>query len=103
MRRFWIASFAATCAVVAALAAWPSAAAAAPVLGPWEAHGSRGASATFVVERIRGRLVLSHYAQFCQGGQGNAGDGALYTGGWPETNPSPRKRDTMSHSDSASL
>ena len=86
MCRLWTAPFAATCAVVAALAAWPSAAAATPALGPWEAHGPRGASATFVVERIRGRLVLDHYVQFCQGGQGNAGDGYLYTGTWPQTN-----------------
>jgi hypothetical protein len=27
-------------------------------------------SATFVIERIHGRLVLDHYAQFCQGVEG---------------------------------
>ena len=83
MRRFWTAPF----VVIAALAACPSAAAAAPVLGLWEAHGARGAAATFVIERIHGRLVLDHYVQFCQGGLGQPGDGGPYTGMWPERNP----------------
>jgi lysophospholipase L1-like esterase len=89
MQRFRTALLAATGAVVTAVAAWPSAAGAAPALGAWEAHGPRGASATFVIERIRGRLVLDHYAQFCQGVEGNAGDGDAYAGTWPETNRKP--------------
>jgi lysophospholipase L1-like esterase len=90
MRSSRTARRAAACAVVAAVFAWPSAAAARPAPGAWEAHNKRGAAATFVVERIHGRLVVDHYAQFCKGAQGIAGDGVLYTGGWPETNPSLR-------------
>jgi hypothetical protein len=78
--------FAATCLVIVGVALCPSAAAAAPAVGAWEAHGPSGASATFVIERIRGRLVLDHYVQFCRGVEGNAGDGRLYDGTWPETN-----------------
>jgi lysophospholipase L1-like esterase len=75
-------------AVAAVLAAWPSVAGAAPQLGAWEAHGPRGSSATFVIERIHGKVVLDHFATFCQGTLGQAGDGYAYEGTFPKKNPS---------------